>query len=92
MQYLYVTWEHNFEDEPKEFYMELNKERFQERVLEIFEDGEIAYATSSQEFNTFLAKENYPDIEEINSTEEFRAKLITKEEFEKVWKVRDMKK
>lgn len=92
MQYLYVTWEHNFEDEPKEFYMELNEERFQERVLEIFEDGKIAYATSSQEFNTFLAKEDYPDIEEINSTEEFRAKLITKEEFEKVWKIRDMKK
>ena len=92
MQYLYVTWEHNFEDEPKEFYMELNEERFQERVLELFEDGEIAYATSSQEVNTFLAKEDYPDIEEINSTEEFRAKLITKEEFEKVWKVRDIKK
>ncbi|MBU3134571.1 hypothetical protein KPL40_19370 [Clostridium gasigenes] len=92
MQYLYVTWEHNFEDEPKEFYMELNEERFQERVLEIFEDGEIAYATCNQEFNTFLAKEDYPDIEEINSTEEFRASLITKEEFEKVWKVKDMNK
>lgn len=92
MQYLYVTWEHNFEDEPKEFYMELNEERFQERVLEIFEDGEIAYATSNQEFNTFLAKEDYPDIEEINSTEEFRARLITKEEFEKVWKIKDVKK
>ncbi len=72
--------------------MELNEERFQERVLEIFEDGEIAYATSNKEFNTFLAKEDYPDIEEINSTEEFRARLITKEEFEKVWKVKVMKK
>lgn len=97
MQYLYVAWEHNFKDEPKEFYMELNEERFQERVLEIFEDGEIAYATSNQEFNTFLAKEAYPDIEEINATEdnateEFRARIITKEEFEKVWKVRDVKK
>ena len=92
MQYLYVAWEHNFEDEPKEFYMELNEERFQERVLEIFKDGEIAYATSNQEFNTFLAKEAYPDIEEINATEEFRARIITKEEFEKVWKVRDVKK
>ena len=92
MQYLYVTWEHNFEDEPKEFYMELNEERFQERVLEIFEDGKIAYATSNQEFNTFLAKEHYPDIKEINSTEEFRGKIITKKEFEKVWKIRDMKK
>jgi len=92
MQYLYVMWEHNFEDEPKEFYMELNEERFQERVLEIFEDGKIAYATNKQEFNTFLAKEDYPDIEEINSTEEFRARLITKEEFEKVWKAKVMNK
>lgn len=92
MEYLYVTWEHNFEDQPKEFYMELNEERYQERVLEIFEDGQIAYATINQEFNTFLAKEDYPNIEEINSTEEFRAMLITKEEFEDAWKVIDMKK
>lgn len=92
MQYLYVTWEHNFEDEPKEFYMELNEERFQERVLEIFEDGKIAYATSNQEFNTFLAKEDYPCIEEINSMEEFRARLITKEEFEKIWEEKVTKK
>ncbi len=88
MQYLFVTWEHNFKDEPKEFYMELNERRFQERVLDIFEDGGVAYATTTEEYNTFLAKESYPSIEEINSTEEFRAVLITKEEFEKVWEDR----
>lgn len=92
MEYLYVTWNHNFEDEPKEFYMELDDERIQQRVLEIFKDGEIAYATCNQEFNTFLAKESYPDIYEINSTEEFRAILITKEQFEEVWKATDIKK
>ncbi|NFA44127.1 hypothetical protein EXM65_16505 [Clostridium botulinum] len=92
MQYLFVTWEHNFKDEPKEFYMELDDTRFQERVLEIFEDGEVAYATTTEEYNTFLAKESYPSIEEINSTEEFRAALITKEEFEKAWKNRDKQK
>jgi len=92
MQYLYVTWEHNFKDEPKEFYMELDDRRFQERVLEIFEDGGVVYATTTEEFNTFLAKESYPSIEEINSTEEFRATSITKEEFEKVWKDREKQK
>lgn len=79
MQYLFVTWEHSFKDEPKEFYMELDEKRFQERVLEIFEDGTIAYATTAKEFNTFLAKESYPNIEEVNSTEEFSAVELTKE-------------
>lgn len=78
-------WEHNFIDEPQEFYMELNDERFQERVLEFYEDGKIAYATYSYEYNTFLAKEQYPEINEINTIEEFCAEIINKEEFEKLW-------
>ncbi len=56
MQYLHVMWEHNFIDEPQEIYMELNDERFQERVLEFYKDGKIAYATCNYEYNTFLAK------------------------------------
>ena len=78
-------WEHNFIDEPQEFYMELNDERFQERVLEFYEDSKIAYATYSYEYNTFLAKEQYPEINEINTIEEFCAEIINKEEFEKLW-------
>lgn len=85
MQYLHVMWEHNFIDEPQEFYMELNDERFQERVLEFYEDGKIAYATYSYEYNTFLAKEQYPEINEINTIKEFCAEIINKEEFEKLW-------
>jgi len=85
LQYLHVMWEHNFIDEPQEFYMELNDERFQERVLEFYEDGKIAYATYSYEYNTFLAKEQYPEINEINTIEEFCAEIINKEEFEKLW-------
>ena len=56
MQYLHVMQEHNFIDEPQEIYMELNDERFQERVLEFYKDGKIAYATCNYEYNTFLAK------------------------------------
>ncbi len=89
MEYLFVTWDHNFQDEPKEFYMELDEKRSQKKVLEIFEDGNIAYATTTEEFNTFLAKETYPSVEEVNSTDEFRATIITKEDFERVWKNRD---
>ena len=56
-----------------------------ERVLEFYEDGKIAYATYSYEYNTFLAKEQYPEINEINTIEEFCAEIINKEEFEKLW-------
>lgn len=95
MRYLHVTWEHNLENQPRDFYMELNEERIQERVLEIFLNGEIAYATIDKEYNTFLAKEEYPDIEEINSmeeidsTEKFTANEITKEEFNELWSLID---
>ena len=85
MQYLHVMWEHNFIDEPQEIYMELNDERFQERVLEFYKDSKIAYATCNYEYNTFLAKEQYPEVNEVNSTEEFYAEKINKEEFEKLW-------
>ena len=56
-----------------------------EKVLEFYEDGKIAYATYSYEYNTFLAKEQYPEINEINTIEEFCAEIINKEEFEKLW-------
>jgi len=85
LEYLYITWKHSFIDEPNEFFIELNEHRIQVRVLEIYENGEIAYASNEQEFNTFLATEEYPIIDEINKSEEFKAKLITKEYFEKIW-------
>ena len=54
-------------------------------VLEFYKDGKIAYATCNYEYNTFLAKEQYPEVNEVNSTEEFYAEKINKEEFEKLW-------
>lgn len=86
MEYLYVNWEHDFPDEPIEFYMELDEKRNQFRVVEIHKDNHASYATEQEEVGTFLAKEEYPTMEQINSTEEFRAKIIAKDEFEKIWR------
>lgn len=85
MEYLLVTWEHNFIDDPIKFYMELDEDRNQLRVIEVYEDNKIAYASLSKEYNTFLAKEKYPTIEELNSMEEFKGSYITKDEFEDLW-------
>lgn len=85
MEYLFVSWKHNFLDEPIEFYMELDDRRNQLRVVEIYEDDHVTFATKQVENGAFLAKEEYPTLEEVNLTEEFRAKLITKDEFEKIW-------
>lgn len=85
MEYLCVSWEHDFPDEPIEFYMELDDRRNQLRVVEIHEDSHATFATKQVENGTFLAKEEYPTLEEVNLTEEFKAKLITKDEFEKIW-------
>lgn len=85
MEYLLVTWKHQFPDEPVNFYMEIDEKRVQVRVLELYKNGEFAYATTEKVYKTFLAKEPYPTIDEINSNEEVRAKKIGKEEFEKIW-------
>lgn len=87
MIYLKVLWNHDFPDEPYVFYVELDNKRFQNRMLELYRDGKIAYATRKKEYNSFLADEPYPTIEDINSdtTKEFIAANITKDDFEKIW-------
>lgn len=85
MEYLLVTWEHNFIDEPIKFYMELDPNRDQLRVIEVFEDGKVAYASLEEEHETFLAIGKYPTVEEINSMDEFKATYITKKQFEDLW-------
>lgn len=86
MEYLEVFIDHNMDKLANIFYMELDEERNQIRVVEKHRNGSIVYADLNQAVNeAFLAKEKYPIIEDLNAIDECIAKKISKEKFEKVW-------
>lgn len=88
MEYLEVFIDHNIDKLANIFYMELDEERNQIRVVEKHRNGNIGYADLNHAENeAFLAKEKYPIIEDINDMDECIAKKISKEKFEKVWEL-----
>lgn len=86
MEYLEVFIEHDIDSLACIFFMELDKERNQIRVVEKHKNGRIGYADLNHEVNgAFLAKEKYPTIKELNELDECIAKIISKEKFESIW-------
>ena len=86
MEYLAVFCDHNFSDLANIYYMELNENREQLRVVEKYLDGRYGYANNISEFNNaFLAKDYYPTLNDLNANPECIAKYITKNDFEFQW-------
>lgn len=93
MFYIYVKWVHDLPSEPVHFYSELDADRYEVRKIEIYEDGRIGYATKEFEMEkTKLGIVPFPDLEEIASQDEFKPHIISKAEFERVWKEKVLKK
>jgi len=92
MEYFTAHWYHlSGNDEPRTFYSEIDHKRFEQRKIEIFDDGSFGMAGNGFSFGgTDLGDVPIPSIEEINGDTEFSAGLITADEFEAVWaKYRD---
>lgn len=87
MKFLKVTWNHDHPDEPHIIYQEVNDDSRETRKVELLKDGSLlGYASEIAEIGaSTLADQLIPSIEEINESDEFDAKLITQQEFEKVW-------
>jgi hypothetical protein len=86
MEYLKVSWQHQFDDEPLILYSEINTRRFENRKIEIYPDGSFGLATSDFHFGgTELSAEVMPLLEEICEEKTFVPEVITREEFEKIW-------
>ncbi len=86
MKYLKCDWIHNYDDCPYSFYNEIGKDNFEIRKIEFFKNGLVAYASKEIEYHTFLSEATVPSVEEINLDIQFKAELITQEEFEILWK------
>ncbi len=87
--YQRVEWVHEFEDEPRFIYSELDDERYEMRKIEVFKDGSIVRVSEEnpESGSTGLSDLPYPGTEEINAnpSEEFHAEEISKAEFEELW-------
>jgi len=85
--YLYSKWKNGPLDSPVEFYSELDPARWETRKVEIFRDGRLGYASSTQsKFDTRLGIIPVPSLEEIASQIEFEVRPSEAGEFEAVWK------
>lgn len=85
MIYYKWRWYHDFGYDPVLFYVELDDERWNTKILEIYKDRRQYHADERHEHGTFLGKEPYLSVEEINDMEEFFIEEITYDEFKMVW-------
>lgn len=85
--YEIVQWNHSFKDEPIRIFAELDSARYEMRKIEIFRDKSYRWVNCErqQDGTTSLAEKPWPNLDQINSDNEFLGKLISKEEFEKEW-------
>ena len=68
-------------------YSEINNERVETRKVEIFKDGTMGFADKhSNNGATLLCDQLMPSIEEIIKDSDCKAKYISAEEFEDIWK------
>jgi hypothetical protein len=86
MQYLKVKWIHSHPTYPVWLYSELDKDRFEVRKVELFPNGTVGFADSTESIGTtMLSIEPLPTTEEIATELQFLPQEISREEFEKVW-------
>lgn len=88
VEYIKVKWVHSHPDEPILLYSELDKDRWEIRQVEVFANGRIGFASTTEatpSIRTRLSIEPLPTLTEIGADRQFQPAEITKDEFEQVW-------
>ena len=86
-----VTWFHGVwvtapDDEPVEWYDELDALRWSIRCIRKCRDGSLrAYSYASPDWRSEMPDQPSPPLEEINENPDFVAREISKQEFEVAW-------
>jgi hypothetical protein len=89
MQYIKVRWHHSIPDEPIWLYSELDADRWETRKVEIYTDGRIGFASSTEQTpDTRLGDGPVPPLSEIDADGEFESLAVDRDEFERVWSAR----
>jgi hypothetical protein len=86
MKYLKIEWLHTFDDEPRVIYSEIDAEGYETRKVETFADSSFCFASEDESSgDTLLSELPVPDLDTLESDEEFVPQEIDKLEFERVW-------
>jgi hypothetical protein len=89
MKYICVKWNHSLSNEPVLLLSEIDDDRIERRKVEIFVDGRIGYASSTESYGgTRLGEVAIPPLSEISNDPEFEPTEISKEDFEIAWESR----
>jgi len=84
--YVHGVWLKANEDEPAEYYDELDADRYSMRGVRKYRDGRFeACSYASENWRDVMPEGPFPPIDEINRDPEFAAKEISRAEFETVW-------
>ena len=86
--YIRSEWIHDFADEPRFIYSELDDERYETRKVEVFKNGRTTRASTEdlKRDRMALADQPIPTLEEVQEYREFHDEEISAAEFEELWK------
>lgn len=90
MEYWHVQWLHEFSEEPTVIYSEVGADGYEVRKVQQYRDGRTIKADAQHEFTEIgLSEIPVGAIEEVARQPEFTASLISKSDFEVIWRVAD---
>lgn len=85
--YIHVIWLAAFPDDAHEYFDELDTERWSIRCVRIYRNRSlVAFSHRSPNWCDVMPEAAIDEPEVINRDSQFRARAITREEFETIWR------
>ncbi|MEU1277814.1 hypothetical protein [Streptomyces sp. NPDC005805] len=86
MEYWRVEWIHEFESEPIVIFSEIDEVRYETRKVQQYRDRASLKSDEFHESSDIgLSEIRLESIDEVNQQPDFRARVISRSEFEVAW-------
>ena len=90
--YIHIIWLAAFPGDPHEFYDELDADRWSIRCVRVNRDrSSVRFSYRSKNWRDVMPEAAIDTPDAINRDSQFRAREITKEEFEDAWQMENEK-
>ncbi|KUL61904.1 MULTISPECIES: DUF6881 domain-containing protein [Streptomyces] len=87
MEYWKVHWHHDYDQEPIVIYSEVGSDGYETRKIQEHRDGKILRSDASHESREIgLSEIPVGDIKDVAAQAEFSAFLISRADFDAVWR------
>ena len=85
-QYILSDWRNDSPDDPSIMFVQIDSERYPERIIDVFRDGRAETTVCQSESGEALVDiTETPTLQEINDQDEFTACYVGASVFEGVW-------